>query len=210
MIRIRVALTFFAAIVVAFMSAAPAQASTARHVSNGHRYGHHSHHYTHHYTHYTTPRSPRHATPPRTTPPPPPPNSGPTTVFRVDGSRAGGLPVGTSDAAWSQDTHVTLVAQACGGFRCIRVQRVDVSDCGTSSQIIGCGIRFSDGSCTVQVVNTGYADSERAVLEHETGHCLGLGHNTSDPNSIMAPYQQHPPPPGPDSIDRANVRALYP
>lgn len=86
---------------------------------------------------------------------------------------------------------------------------MNVSDCGTSRQVIGCGIRYSDGSCTVQVVSTGYADSMRAVLEHETGHCLGLGHNTSDRNSIMAPYQQNPPPPGPDAIDRANVRAIY-
>jgi len=216
MTHIRAALAFLVAIALAFILPAPAQAVTMQAdtqnttqtntvvQNNGASNSNTTVQttvQTHTYTH------PRTAPPPK--PAPAPPRS--TTVFRVDTSRAGTLPVGTSDGAWSQDTHVTLIAQACSGARCIRVQQVNQTACGSDPQIIGCGIRYSDGSCTAQVVGRYSAEVKRAILEHETGHCLGLGHNTSDANSIMQPYLNfNRVPPGPDAIDRANVRAIYP
>lgn len=148
-------------------------------------------------------------------PPPTPPPAG-AHVILVDPAAAGTLPVGTSDAAWSgAASNVNLtVAAGCSGPGCIHVQLVGVTACGTSTAIVGCAVGNPDGSCIAQVVNwlhVHYADVERAVLEHETGHCLGLPHNTTDPNSIMQPaIDISNPAPGPDNQDLADVHALYP
>lgn len=150
------------------------------------------------------------APPPRSTPPPAPPAPRSGVVFKVDASRAGTLPVGTSNSAWSQNTNVTLVTQNCSGFRCIQAVQVSQTACGTNPQIIGCAFHTSDGTCIAQVRYQFSAEVKRAILEHETGHCLGLGHNDRDSTSIMQSYLDfNRLPPGPDSVDRANVRAIY-
>jgi len=227
MVRIRVALAFVVATLVAlFGFAAPAQAANngnhygqlAAHVNHGHHYGQ--------LKQTAPPAPPPTPTPPPAPAPPPPPAPAPTpaptpppppatTAISVDASQAGTLPVATSDTAWSYQTNVTLTARACSGIRCIHVQSVAVTACVApiGYLVAGCSVTNPDGSCTAQVAtgNEAYPEAVRAFLEHETGHCLGLGHNTTDPTSIMQPILYlTSPPPGPDATDRANVRALYP
>lgn len=227
MIRFRVALAFFAAILLALIFPAPTQASATMQASGSSSSSSSSSSSTQNNTVSQSNSSSNSNTTVQTTvqtivqtrtvtrrpappakPTPAPPRS--TTVYRVDASRAGNLPIGTSNAAWSKDTNVTLVTQACSGFRCITVQQVSQTGCGSSSRYVGCAFRYSDGSCTAQVLGSLSAALKRAVLEHETGHCLGLDHNTSDRTSIMVPvFDSNRLPPGPDAIDRANVRALH-
>jgi hypothetical protein len=133
-------------------------------------------------------------------------------TITVDASAAGPLPVATATDAWARNTPVAFAAGPCSGPRCIIVRHeVAATGEGILVNVAGMAVTNADGSCTAYVfpwLDTD-PDSRRAALEHEIGHCLGLGHNTSDPKSIMAPSLGVDVPKGPDAKDRANLAALY-
>jgi hypothetical protein len=137
----------------------------------------------------------------------------PTRQAWVQLDSAGPLPVDVAVAAWSRSRSDTTVSLgACSGSHCITASLVDVSACDgdqlTNAVVAGCAVHGADGSCTVQVKSwvSPYPDALQAVLEHELGHCLGLGHHTTDKRSIMSPVLSlFNPPSAPDSGDLSNL-----
>lgn len=132
------------------------------------------------------------------------------TTFRVyTDPSAAQLPVGAAVTAWDKARNVTVVptSTSCTGTGCIRVvMGTDWSRCGTLCTEWGYATPQADGSCVVFVQS--FAQAWSYVTAHEIGHCMGLGHVTTDRRSVMQEAATNGVT-GPDTADLRRLGDLY-